>query len=171
MEKLKCLTALFLAVMLTACSAAPAPETAAPAPPPAESPVAESESPASAVPVALPDSIHIWQETMTGEVYWELLVIEPEEIERITALLSVQELAPLKPGAITWPDGGTPLLFALNYPESTVEACTYPQGGYRIESEDSRGTLRVGEDYYAYPGERCDGLLEFLGEQEIAIIY
>ena len=165
MEKLKCLTALFLAVMLTACSAAPAPETEPP------SAVAESESPASAVPVALPDSIHIWQETMTGEVYWELLVIEPEEIERITALLSVQELAPLKPGAITWPDGGTPLLFALNYPESTVEACTYPQGGYRIESEDVRGTLRVGEDYYAYPGERCDGLLEFLGEQEIAIIY
>ena len=189
MGRLKILLTVLLAAALTACAAAPAPETGAPPPPTAETSPAESESPvpveqepelpaesdAGKLPglIVPPESIRIWQQAMTGEVYWELEVTDQEGIQALTKLLYAEKLVLLEAGAARWPDGGTPLLFELREwggEGAIVEACTYPQSGYRIQSEDGRSTLRLGEDYYAYPGERCDSLLEFLEEKEIAII-
>ena len=166
MEKLKCLTALFLAVMLTACAApaAPPPETSAPPPPPAETSAPESQSPAPAIPAALPESIRVQQRGGSGEVYWDLLVTEPEDIQLVAGLLSTEELTPLEGWEERWPSGGSPIIMELNYSDSAVEACTYRK------KVGDRATLRVGEIFYAYPEEKHDKLFEYLGSWEIAFM-
>lgn len=164
MEKLKCLMALLLAVMLAACSTpAPTPESAAP-PPPAEVSAPESESPASAIPAALPDSIRVQQRGGSGEVYWDLLITEPEDIQLVAGLLSTEELSPLEGWEERWPNGGSPIIMELNYSDSAVEACTYH------EKVGDRATLRVGEIFYAYPEEKHNKLFEYLGSWEIAFM-
>ena len=163
MEKLKRLAALFLAVTMAACSAAPAPaETAAPAPPPAEPPVAES--PAPAAPEGLPESIRVQQRGSGGEVWWDLLVTEPEEIQLVAGLLSTQELTPMEDGAERWSRKENPVVVELNYPNAAVEV------GVHRSPAGMDGILRVGEVFYNHPEEKSDQLFEYLGSWEIAFI-
>lgn len=164
MERLKRLMAVLLAVTLAACSApAPAPESAAP-PPPAETPAPESESPASAIPAALPDSIRIQQRGGDGEVYWDLLVTEPEDIRLVAGLLATEGLALMEDGAERWSRKKNPVVLELNYPDTTIEAGTHRAPG------EMDGILRVGEVFYSHPSEKSDRLFEYLSSWEIAFM-
>ena len=163
MEKLKRLAAVFLVAMLAACSA-PDSEAAAPPPPPAETSSAEGESPAPAEPEGLPDSIRIQQRGSNGEVWWNLLVTEPEDIRLVAGLLSAEGLALMEDGAERWSKKKNPVVLELNYPDTTIEA------GVHRAPAGTDGILRVGEVFYSHPSEKSDQLFEYLGSWEIAFV-
>lgn len=175
------LPALFLALLLlTACSApAPARSSVPEAPAASSAPQPAPESPASSAPEqstapapALPRSIRLGQPMNNYESRWAwcLEITDPAEIGELAELLSAEGLTPLEPHQPRWPDGGTPVIFTLDYADGTVEGSTYPQEGYRIESEGGRATLRVGEAFCAWPGESCDALLAFLAGKEVSVV-
>lgn len=125
-------------------------------------------------PQPLPLSIRLHETNQDGTSLWGLFIDDPEELALVANLLSTQYLTPSSPEESSWPDGGNPIEFVIDYGDHTVTGACNPNQAIVMShttpnsfSLQDYTRLRTFEDgtFYNYPNTIGIQLLAFLDRQ------